>query len=100
MTRIKKYIASRMMGGALQKHFKRDSIVQIFAGMDFVTQIHPRAVEGIQDGTPARCQFIKGRFNQPGRSLRPRIQVRPSKCPGKCNMGAESQIRGRFRREQ
>ena len=37
MTRIKKHIASRMMGGALQKHFKRDSIVQIFAGMDFVT---------------------------------------------------------------
>src|SRR5712691_7115484 len=34
MARIKKYIASRVLAHALQKHFKRDPIVQIFARMD------------------------------------------------------------------
>src|ERR1700731_1137504 len=36
MTWVKKHVAPRMIAAALQKHFKRDAIVQIFAGMDFV----------------------------------------------------------------
>src|SRR6267143_3777410 len=52
MTRVKKHIASWMIPGALQKHFERDPIVQIFAGMNIEAQIHARFVKCSQDGTP------------------------------------------------
>src|SRR6266850_8134678 len=54
MTRVKQHLAPRMIAGALQKHFQRDPIVQIFAGMDLEAQVHSRFVKCIEDGTPAR----------------------------------------------
>src|SRR5260370_10025897 len=63
MAGIKKYIASRMLAHALQKHFKRHSVMQIFARMNLKTQIHSRLIECIQNGTPPRRQFLKRRFN-------------------------------------
>src|SRR5712664_76962 len=34
MARVKQHVAPWMISGALQKHFKCNSVVQIFAGMD------------------------------------------------------------------
>jgi len=48
-----------MIPGALQKHFKRNPIVQIFAGMNLKAQIHSRMFKRIQNGTPARRQLFK-----------------------------------------
>src|ERR1700674_3098512 len=63
MTRVKKRVAPRMIAGALQEHFKRDAIMQVFARMDLEAQIHSRFVKRIQDRTPARCQLFKSSFD-------------------------------------
>src|SRR5882672_12760795 len=99
MTRVKQHLAPWMISGALQKHFERDTIVQIFAGMDLEAQIHSRFVKCIEDGTPARGQLFKSSFNQPGRPLWPRIDVRPRQRPGKCHMRRKPQVGGRSRRQ-
>src|SRR5260370_17656254 len=83
MARVKKYIASRMVANALQKHFKRHSVMQIFPRMNLKAQIHSRLIECIQNRPPPPRQLIKRRLNQPGWSLRPPIKVRPPHRPPK-----------------
>src|SRR2546428_3600999 len=63
MARIEKYMASRMIPHALQKHFKRRPIMQVLAGMNLKAQIHSRLIECIQNGMPSSRQFIKSRLN-------------------------------------
>src|SRR6266849_463648 len=63
MARIIKHVASRMIAHSLQKHFKRDPIVQIFARMDFEAQIPSRSIKRLQDRPPPCRQLVKSRLN-------------------------------------
>src|SRR5258708_29053352 len=72
MARIKKHIASRMIAAALQKHFKRHPIVQIFAGMNLEAQVHSRSIKPTQYRPPPRRQLVQSRSNHPGRPPSPR----------------------------
>src|SRR6266481_1040272 len=98
MARVIQHIASRMLAHALQKHFKRRSIMQVFAGMDLKAQIDSRFIECLENRPPPLCQLIESRFNQPRGSLRPRIKVRPSQRPRKRNMRLQPKIGRRLRR--
>ena len=46
-----------------QKHFKSYTVMQIFAGMQFETQIDTGRVERVEDGLPPFCQFVESSIN-------------------------------------
>src|SRR5258708_18864623 len=95
MAGIKEDVAARMIAGALEKHFERHAVVQVFARMNLEAEIHSSSVKLVQNGLPARGQFVEGGFDQPRGTLRPRVHVRPSQCAGKRGVGPQPQIRGR-----
>src|ERR1700730_946966 len=75
MTGVEQQLTARVLADPLEKHFQARAIVQILAGMDFETQIDARLIECVEDGTPARRQFIEGGLDQSGGPLRPRVDV-------------------------
>src|SRR6266446_2923589 len=92
VTGIEEDVAAGMIACALEKHFKGYAIVQVFAGMNLEAKVHSRGVERVQDGLPARGQFVERGFDQSRRALRPGVHVGPSERAGKCGMGAQAQI--------
>src|SRR5882762_9111549 len=95
---VEQDIASRVTAHALEKHFKRRAVVQIFAGMNLETEINPRSVKCIENRLPASRQFVERGFDQPSGALRPWINIRPRERAGKCGMRAKAEIRRSFRR--
>ena len=63
MTGIKKDVAARMIADAIEEHFERSSVVQIFARVNLETQVDARCVKRIQDWLPASGQFIERGFD-------------------------------------
>ena len=66
---ILEHIAARMIVDMFQKHLKRDAFMQVFTGMDFLTNIDALVVGVIQNGAPAFGQLIKRCLNQTGGAL-------------------------------
>src|SRR5260370_7599797 len=75
MARVKKYIASRMVANALQKHFKRHSVMQIFPRMNLKAQIHSPLIECIQNRPPPPRHPLTRPLTQPPCSLPPHTQL-------------------------
>ena len=92
-------VAARMVAGPLEEHLERDAVVQILAGMDFVADVDARLVERVQDRLPARRQFVERGFDQAGRTLRPRIDVRPRQRAGERRVRGQPEIAARLRRQ-
>lgn len=67
------------------------AVMQILARVDLEAQVHAAGVEGIQDGAPATAEFGEGFFHQPGRTLRPRIEIGPGQRAGERGMRRQSQ---------
>ena len=55
MARIIHDVAAWMIADFLQKHFKRQAVMQIFCRVDFVSDIDAFAIIGIEDRPPALC---------------------------------------------
>jgi len=68
--------------------------------MDLEAQVHAAGVEGIQDGAPAAAEFGEGFFHQPGRALRPRIEIRPGQRAGERGMCGQPQALAGLGRQQ
>src|SRR5438270_135205 len=77
VTGIKQQIAAGMIFDPLQKHFEGDPVVQVLSGMNFKAQIHSGLIKCVQDRQPAGGEVLEGSLDESGRSLRPRIDVRP-----------------------
>src|SRR5258708_21876217 len=73
MAGIKEDVAARMIAGALEKHFERHAVVQVFARMNLEAEIHSSSVKLVQNGLPARGQFVEGGFDPPRGHPRPRV---------------------------
>jgi hypothetical protein len=82
----------------LQKTLKGHAIMQVFAGMDFVADIHALFVENVQQRPPAPGQLIKGLIEKRLIMRRPRIKIRPRQRPGKGGMRLQPQTRRGHRR--
>ncbi|BBI53481.1 hypothetical protein HORIV_59020 [Vreelandella olivaria] len=54
-----------MVADPLKKHLEGDTIVEILARVNFVAEIDPGFVKGVQNGTPAFGQFVKRGFDEP-----------------------------------
>jgi hypothetical protein len=81
-----------MVVDAVQKHLKRDAVMQVFTGVDFLANIDAHVNGVIQNGSPAFGQFIKCRLDQTGGALWPRIDVGPRKCARKRHVCADIEV--------
>ena len=66
-----------MVARLFQKHFIRDAVEQVFAGMYFIANVHTTFVKVVKDRQPAAGQFFKSFLDQPGRPLRPWVKGMP-----------------------
>lgn len=66
--------------------------MQVFARMDFIADIDAVFIGMIEDRLPAAGEFLKCRFHQAGRTLRPWIDERPCQRTGKGRMRADAEI--------
>ena len=92
MTGVIQDAAAWMTVHPVEEHLECDPVMQVLAGVDLVGDIHPCRVEGIEDGRPALGQLVECRLDQPGRALRPRIEVWPGQRAGKSRMRRQPQI--------
>ena len=65
----------------LQKTLKSIPVVQVFPGVDFITDIHAFFVEMVQDGLPAPGQLLKPHLDQAGGALGPGMEGMPEQRP-------------------
>src|ERR1700756_2644014 len=63
MAGIEKEVAARMIADAIEEHFERRAIVQIFARVNLETELDACCVKRIQDWLPASRQFVEGGFD-------------------------------------
>ena len=92
------HIAARMVIDPLQETLEGHAVMQVFAGMDFVADIHALFVKNIQQRSPAPGQFIEGLIEKRLIMRRPRIKIRPRQRPGKGGMRLQPQTRRGHRR--
>jgi len=96
---IIKHIGPRVIARALQEHLIGDAVVQVFAGVDLIADIDAAVFGVVQDRQPTRGQLVKSRLNQPRRTLRPRIDIRPSQRARKGRMRTNPHILRRGKRQ-
>ncbi|MNS95797.1 hypothetical protein D3C72_1300690 [compost metagenome] len=75
----------------IEEALEGSTVVQILTGVDFEAQVHAAGVERIQDGAPAAAEFGEGFLHQPGRALRPRIEIRPGQRAGERGVRGQPQ---------
>src|SRR5215469_15669081 len=92
VARIKQDVAAPVSGDTVEKHFKADTVVEIFAGMDFKAEIDAGLVECVENGLPTFRQLVKCSVDQAGGTLRPWVDVGPSEGARKCDMRSEPKI--------
>src|SRR5579885_2744146 len=97
VARVIKNIAARMIADAVEKHFERFAVMEVFARMDLVTEIDPSRVESVEKRPPAFGELIEGSFNQSLRPLRPGIHVGPGERARKGGVCFQAKIRRRLR---
>ncbi len=73
MRGIIKQTGSRMVIHFFQESFISNTIMEIFAGMNFVAKVHTIFVKNIQDGFPSFSEFFKTCIYQASWSLWPGI---------------------------
>ena len=78
MTRVIEDIAPFVFPNAIQKHLESYAVVEIFAWVQFETEIDACRVKRVEDRHPPFCQFIKGGLNQTSWTLWPWIDIGPS----------------------
>ncbi len=95
MAGVKQDIAARVVIHLRQKSLKRDTVMQVFAGMYFITEVHTVMVKTIQHRQPASRQLSKRLIKQSFMVWRPGIEPGPGERAGKSGMCAQAEF---FRR--
>ena len=78
--------------GFFQEHFIGNTIMQVFSGMDFVTEVNPVLIKYIQDGRPSFGQLGESCFYQSCGPLWPGINRMPEQGTTESSMGIQSQV--------
>ena len=88
-------IGAGMVFHPLEEHLVGDAIMQVFTRMDFVAEIDPVLVKGIQDRQPAARQLVKCFLHQTRRTLRERVEEGPGERAGESRvLGQPEVVRG------
>lgn len=91
---VEENVGAGMIADAVEKHFERGAVVEIFTGMDFEAEVDAGAIEGVENGEPALGELVEGGFDEAGGALRPGIDVGPGKRAGEGDVSFEAEIRG------
>jgi hypothetical protein len=70
----------------VQEALEGHAVVQILAGMQLVAHVDAGIVERIEDRRQRFAQLAERFLDQPGRALRPRIQIGPGQRAGKARV--------------
>src|SRR5215467_168445 len=70
--------------------------MEVFARVQLKAQVDSRRVKVVENGFPSLCQFVERQVDQPWRTLRPRIDIRPSESAWKGYVRLDSQVGGSF----
>ena len=81
-----------MITGCLQEAFKGDTVMQVFARVNFVGQVDTVFIRLIEQWQPAFRQFLKAEFDQSCWTLREGIHRRPEKCTRKSRHDMTSKV--------
>jgi hypothetical protein len=79
-----------MVAHSVEEHLEGRAVVQVLAGVELKSDIDARRVEGVEDGRPAFRQLVERRLDQPGRALRPRVNIRPGERAGEGGVREEA----------
>ena len=99
VARVIEHVGARVIARTLQKHLIGDAVMQVFAGVDLIADIDTAILGVVQDRQPTRGEFVKGRLNQPGRPLRPRVDIGPSQSAREGRMRPDPHVLGRRKRQ-
>jgi hypothetical protein len=66
-----------MVVDPLEEHLVGDAVEQVLARMELEGDAAARLVEGVEDRPPALGELVEGGLDQPGRTLRPGIEIGP-----------------------
>lgn len=91
---VEENVCAGMIADAVEKHFERGAVVEIFTGMDFEAEVDAGAIEGVENGEPALGELVEGGFDEAGGALRPGIDVGPGKRAGEGDVSFEAEIGG------
>src|SRR5581483_8614198 len=90
VTGVKKNVATFVPVESIEEHLKADAVVQVFAGVQFETEVDAGVVKQLKNRFPSFCQLVERSFNQPWRPLRPRVDVGPRQCTRERNVRLET----------
>ena len=92
VARVVEQAGALVVADTVEEHLVAHAVVQVFAGVDLVADVHPRGVEGVEDRPPAPRQLVERFFDQAGRARRPGIEVRPGECARERGVGGEAEV--------
>src|SRR5271168_3978233 len=67
--------ATLVAADGLQKSLEGGAVKDVFAGMDFVSDVAARLLISVEDRPPAAAKLREGRLDETGRALRPGVDV-------------------------
>ena len=83
---------ARVIPCGLEKAFKGDAVMQVFARVNFIGQVDTVFIRFVEQGLPAFRQFLKTQFDQARGTLRPGVHRRPQQCARKGGHDVQSQV--------
>lgn len=78
---IVQHVGAAMVLRPLEEHLEGDAVMQVFAKMNLVANIHALLVREILDRLPALRQLVKGGSDKTCRTLRPRMDEGRASLP-------------------
>src|SRR5690606_20875597 len=100
VARVVKDIAARMIVGRFEETLKRHAIVQVFTGVNFITQIHSCLIKSVKNGKPALGEFLETIIDKSGSTLGPGIDRMPDQRAGERGVSRQAEVltgaRGEF----
>jgi hypothetical protein len=74
---VEENLSPGMMAGERQKTFECDSVMKVFARMQFVSKVHTEFIGHVEQGSPPPGQFLKAGIDQTFGPLWPGVEIRP-----------------------
>src|SRR5262249_10082721 len=96
MAWVEQDVAAFVSADAIEEHLERHTVMKVFAGVQLETQVDARRVKSVENGFPALCQLFECQIDQPWRTLRPRIDIRPRESPWEGYVRLDFQVGGSF----
>ena len=96
VARVVKDARARVVVHCGEESFEGYTVMQVFARVQFVADVHAGRVEGVEHRSPALGQFGESLFHEPSGPLWPRVEVGPGERPREGGVRLQAQALGGF----